>query len=74
MDVVTRKLKVTQGELNKAREEAAQIREDNSKQLQDMGTQVQTQLATKATNDQLNEVSGDVTAVKTDLDGTKNDS
>jgi septal ring factor EnvC (AmiA/AmiB activator) len=73
VNVVTRKLKVTQGELTKAREEAAQIREDNSKQLQDMGTQVQTQLATKATNDQLTAVSGDVTAVKTDLDGTKSD-
>lgn len=73
VDVVTRKLRVTQGELTKARTEAAQIREDSSKQLQDMGTQVNTELATKATNDQLNTVSGDVTAVKTDLDATKND-
>lgn len=73
VDVVTRKLRVTQGELTKAREEAAQIREDSNKQLQDMGTQVNSQLATKASNDQLTAVSGDVTAVKTDLDGTKND-
>jgi chromosome segregation ATPase len=73
VDVVTRKLRVTQGELTKARAEAAQIREDGSKQLEEMGNSVKSELATKATSDQLNTVSGDVTAVKTDLDSTKND-
>jgi hypothetical protein len=73
VDVVTRKLRVTQGELTKARAEAAQIREDGSKQLEEMGNSVKSELATKASSDQLNVVSGDVTAVKTDLDSTKND-
>jgi DNA repair exonuclease SbcCD ATPase subunit len=73
MGVVTRRLRVTQGDLTKARTEAAQIREENSKQLQEMGTAVKTELATKATSEQLTAVSGDVTAVKADLDITKND-
>jgi hypothetical protein len=73
MDVVTRKLRVTQSDLTKARAEAAQIRDDNSKQLQDMNTAVKTELATKASSDQLNAVSGDVTNVKSDLDTTKGD-
>jgi cell division protein FtsB len=73
VDVATRRLKVTQGDLLKARTEAAKIREDSSKQLEQMGTEVKTELATKATSDQLNAVSGDVTAVKSDLDVTKND-
>jgi hypothetical protein len=73
VDVVTRRLRVTQGELNKAREEAAQIRAESTQQLEEMGTTVQTQLATKASSDQLTTVSGDVTAVKTDLEVTKND-
>jgi len=38
-----------------------------------MGTTVQTELATKASAEQLNTVSGDVTTVKTDLETTKND-
>jgi hypothetical protein len=73
MDVVTRRLRVTQGDLTKARTEAAQIREESSKQLQEMDTAVKTELATKATSEQLTAVSGDVTTVKADLDVTKND-
>jgi len=73
VDVVTKKLRVTQTELNKARAEAAQIREEGSKQIEEMNTAVKSELATKASSEQLNTVSGDVTAVKTDLDGTKND-
>ena len=38
-----------------------------------MGTAVKSELATKASADQLNTVSGDVTAVKSDLEITKND-
>lgn len=73
MNLVTRRLRVTQSDLTKARAEAAQIREDNSKQLEEINTSVTTQLATKATSDQLNTVSGDVTNVKSDLDATKGD-
>jgi DNA repair exonuclease SbcCD ATPase subunit len=73
VDLVTRRLRVTQSDLNKARTEAAQIREESSKQLEEMGTAVNTELATKATSEQLNTVTGDVTVVKTDLESTKND-
>lgn len=73
VDVVTRRLRVTQSDLTKAREEAAQIREEGSKQLEEMNTAVKTELATKASTDQVNTISGDVTTVKTDLDVTKND-
>ena len=73
MGVVTRRLRVTQSDLTKARAEAAQIRVDGSKQLQEMDAAVKSELATKATSEQLNTVSGDVTVVKADLDTTKND-
>jgi hypothetical protein len=73
VDVATRRLRVTQSDLTKARAEAAQIREEGSKQLEEMGTAVQTELATKATSEQLNTVNGDVMNVQADLDVTKND-
>jgi len=73
VNVVTRRLRVTQAELNKSREEAAQIRAEGAKQIEEMGAAVQTELATKASAEQLTTVSGDVSAVKTDLDTTKSD-
>jgi hypothetical protein len=73
VDVVTRRLRVTQSELTNARAEAAKAREEASRQLEEMNTAVKSELATKATSEQLTTVSGDVTAVKTDLDTTKND-
>jgi len=50
-----------------------QIRTESTKLLDEMGTTVQTQLSTKASADQLNAVSGDVSVVKADLEITKND-
>jgi len=73
VDVVTKRLRVTQSDLTKARQEAAQMREEGSKQLQEMNTAVTTELATKATSEQLNTVNGSVTAVRSDLDVTKSD-
>lgn len=73
MALVTRRLRVTQGDLAKARAEAAQIRDEGSKQLEAMDTAVKTELAAKASAEQLTAVSGDVTAVKADLDVTKGD-
>jgi hypothetical protein len=73
VDLVTRRMRVTQGELKQARDEAAQIRAESAKQLEEIGTNVQTQLATKASAEQLNVVTGDVTTVKADLETTKND-
>jgi hypothetical protein len=76
LGVVTKKLRVTQGDLQKAREEATQIRDDSEKKIADLNTNVTTvttQLATKASSDDLNTTNGVVTGVKTDLEGTKND-
>jgi len=77
LGVVTKRLQITQGQLKKARQEAQdsdqKIRDDESAQFQAMNTQVNGQLATKATNDDVKEVSGQVTVVRTDLDTTKKD-
>ena len=71
--LVTKRLRITQGELKKARDEAAQIRDENAKQLAAMDTSVKSELATKASSDDVKAVSGQVTGVRTDLDTTKND-
>jgi chromosome segregation ATPase len=73
LGVVTKKLRVTQGDLQKARQEAAQIRDDSAQKIADLNTDVTTKLATKASTDDLQATNGTVTGVKTDLEGTKND-
>ena len=73
LSVVTKRLRLTQGELKQAKEQAAQIREDNATKLAAMDTAVKTELATKASTEQVNQVSGEVTVVRTDLDTTKKD-
>jgi vacuolar-type H+-ATPase subunit H len=77
LNAVTRHLQITQAELKKARQEAQveaeQVRDDATKQIADMGTDVNGQLATKASNDDVKAVGGEVTGVRTDLDSTKND-
>ena len=73
LSVVTKRMRITQGELKKARAEAAQIREESTKQITDLNTSVSGQLATKASTEEVKAVSGEVTVVKTDLDATKKD-
>jgi chromosome segregation ATPase len=73
LSVVTKRLRITQGELKKARTEAEQIREADAQQLAAMDTTVKTELATKASTDDVKAVSGEVTGVRTDLDSTKKD-
>ena len=81
LDVVTKKLRLTQGDLKKARDEAAQlaaqVRDDDAQKLTQLDSDVKNQLATKASTDELNNdlttVNGNVSGVKTDLEGTKND-
>jgi hypothetical protein len=70
---VEKRLRVTQSDLKKARDEEAKIREEDAQKLAQMDTDVKTQLATKATTDDLNTVNGSVNNVKTDLEGTKSD-
>jgi len=76
LGVVTKRLRLTEGELKQARDESAQIRSDSEQKIADLNNNVSTvntQLATKASNDDLKAVNGSVDGVKTDLDSTKND-
>jgi chromosome segregation ATPase len=72
LSVVTDKMKLTQGELTKARAQTKKIKEEDAKQLADLENNVNGQLATKATVDDMNKLGTDVTGVKSDLDATKN--
>ncbi|MFZ3217300.1 MAG: hypothetical protein WA192_14680 [Candidatus Acidiferrales bacterium] len=72
LSVVTDKMKLTEGELAKARFQAKRIKEDDAKQLAEMQNQTDAQLATKASVDDVNKIGTDVNGVKTDLDATKN--
>jgi len=71
LNVVTDRLKLTQGELRSAKKYAKQIKEDDAKKLADVESSVNTQLATKASSDDVNKLGGDVNGVKTDLESTK---
>ena len=73
LGVVEKRLRVTQSDLKKARDEEAKIKEEDAQKLAQMDTDVKSQLATKASTDDLNTVNGNVNNVKTDLEGTKND-
>ncbi len=73
LGVVTKRLRITQGDLKKSRDEAAQIRDESAQKIAQMDTDVKSQLATKASSDDLNATNGTVNGVKTDLEGTKSD-
>ncbi len=73
LGVVTKRLRVTQADLKTARDDAAQIRTDNEQKIADLNNNVTTQLATKASTDDLSATNNNVTVVKTDLEGTKTD-
>jgi hypothetical protein len=72
LSVVTDKMKLTEGELNRARSQAKKIKEDDAKELAEMQNQTNAQLATKASVDDVNKIGTDVNGVKSDLDTTKN--
>ena len=71
LKVVTDKLNVTQDDLQKARQQAKQSVVAYNKKLSGLETNVNTQLATKASTDELNKTNTDVAGVKTDLEDTK---
>ena len=73
LKVVTDKLEITQGQLKKARLEAAKAVEDTTTKLSALDTSVHTELATKAANDDLKNVDTKVGGVRTDLDTTRED-
>jgi hypothetical protein len=81
LDVVTKRLGLTQAELKKAQNQAAQlaeqVRDEGAQKIAQLDTDVKNQLATKASADELNQglttVNSNVNGVKTDLEGTKNE-
>jgi hypothetical protein len=72
LKVVTDKLNLTQTQLVSARKANKATNVEVDKKLSGLESSVNTQLATKANNDDVNKLNGDVTGVKSDLDATKN--
>jgi septation ring formation regulator EzrA len=73
LSVVTKRLRITQGELKKAREEAVQAQEESAKQLAALDTSVKGELANKASTEEVKAVNTEVTGVRTDLNSTRDD-
>jgi chromosome segregation ATPase len=73
LKVVTDKLKITQGQLKKARMEASQLNDATSQKLTALDTSVHTELATKAGSEDVKTVDTRVSKVSTDLDKTRED-
>ena len=73
---MTKRLRLTQGDLKKAREEAETIRTEAQQKIDAVDgnvSNVKTELATKASTDDVKGVDGKVDVVRTDLTGTQND-
>jgi uncharacterized protein (DUF2141 family) len=75
LKVVTDKLKITQGQLKKARTEAAQANADAAQKLSALDTSVHSEMATaqKAEQDDVTKVDTKVTQVSTDLSTTRDE-
>ena len=72
LSVVTDKMKLTETELSRARSQTKKIKAEEAKELTDLQNNVNGELATKASVDDVNKIGTDVTGVKTDLETTKN--
>jgi len=73
LTVVTKKLRLTQSDLKKARDEAESIRTEDQQKIAEVDADAKTELATKASTDDVKNVDGKVEGVRTDLSGTQND-
>jgi chromosome segregation ATPase len=77
LNVVTKKLKLTQGQLKNARQEEAaqlsQLSDQTTQKLTALDGSIHNELATKATSDDLKNVDTKVGGVRTDLDTTRED-
>jgi len=73
LKVVTDKLKITQGQLKKARDESAKLNDETSQKLTALDTSVKGELANKASSDDVKTVDTKVVGVRSDLDATRND-
>ena len=72
LKVVTDKLNLTQTQLLAARKQNKATTVAVDKKLTGLESSVNTQLAAKASTDDVNKLNGDVSGVKSDLDATKN--
>jgi len=73
LKVVTDKLKITQCQLKKARQEATAQNNQTNEMVKTLDTSVHSELATKATSDDVKTVDTRVTKVSGDLDKTNSD-
>jgi hypothetical protein len=76
LGAITKRLRLTQGDLKKARVEAETIRTEDQQKIDEVNgnvSTVTTALATKASTDDVKGVDGKVDGVRTDLTGTQND-
>ncbi len=73
LKAITDKLKITQGQLKKARVEAAQLNTDTATKLTALDTSVHSELAGKATSDDVKNVDTKVTQVNDNLTKTISD-
>lgn len=73
LKVVTDKLKITQGQLKKARTEATKANDEMNQKVTALDTSVHSELATKASSDDVKTVDTKVGGVRTDLDTTRED-
>jgi predicted nucleic acid-binding Zn-ribbon protein len=71
LKVVTDKLNVTQEDLQKARQASKASVASYNKKLTGLESNVNTQLATKASTEDVSKLNGDVSGVKNDLEDTK---
>jgi len=71
LKVVTDKLNVTQEDLQKARKQTKATTAAYNKKLTGLESNVNTQLASKASTEDVTKLGGDVSGVKNDLDATK---
>lgn len=73
LKVVTDKLKITQGQLKKARQEATKLNDETTQKISALDTSVHTELAGKAGTEDVKNVDTKVTQVSADLNTTKDD-
>lgn len=73
LKVVTDKLKITQGQLRKTRQETTKLNDETNGKLTALDTSVHTELATKAGTDDVKNVDTRVTQVNSDLSSTKDE-
>lgn len=73
LTVVTKRLRLTQSDLKKARDEAESIRTEDQQKIAEVDAAAKTELATKASTEEVKGVDGKVDGVRTDLTGTQND-